>query len=293
MGVEPMSGSGRPGKPGEVLVAILNRPKDLGILRDQGWYRVPVKSTPRGWPPQAVAFYLTSKFEDQRFTIPFYGRVRGIERKLRRELLPDEPLHPHADLEYYQVRLDDLLVRDQPIVSRRGRRIVFIPTTWAKFESAQEINELFADSPLEETLWLELKRQGMQAERQWEVVTRNGRFKLDFALFCRKDAIDVETDGTSWHANPEAALKDATRDNALTVGGWRILRFHPHRVQQEMQSYCISHITRLITHLDGLSDEGLVSRRFYDTRQGLVQQLSLLEESGQYALGPPEDELED
>ncbi len=31
-----------------VLVAVITRPEDFQVVRDQGWYRVPEKKAPRG-----------------------------------------------------------------------------------------------------------------------------------------------------------------------------------------------------------------------------------------------------
>jgi len=42
---------------GEVLVAVVKRKRDLVILREEGWYRVPVSTAPRRWPPKWIAFY--------------------------------------------------------------------------------------------------------------------------------------------------------------------------------------------------------------------------------------------
>jgi hypothetical protein len=54
---------------GEMLVAIMNKKRDFKILHEQGWYRVPVKSVKWPWPPQWVAFYQTSIFGPQAYTI--------------------------------------------------------------------------------------------------------------------------------------------------------------------------------------------------------------------------------
>jgi len=47
-------------KRGEVLVAIMNNKLDFAILREQGWYRIPVSSVKKWlkerWPPKYLAF---------------------------------------------------------------------------------------------------------------------------------------------------------------------------------------------------------------------------------------------
>jgi hypothetical protein len=42
---------------GELLVAIMNAPSDWEILKTQGWYRIPVSSAPKRWPPQQLALF--------------------------------------------------------------------------------------------------------------------------------------------------------------------------------------------------------------------------------------------
>jgi len=252
----------------------MNDPADLARARDKLWYRIPVKSRPRRWPPQWLAFYHTVAFKEEQLSIQYYGRVRQICVVKRRDLFPNEPPNSKSDLEYYQLHLESLLSLEQPIRTRKARRNPFISTTWAKFQAAKEINDLFDDSPLEDQLYAELRKQRIQCERQWHETTYRGRFVLDFAVFCNQGKIDLETDGTRWHANPEAALTDSIRDNALVSDGWRILRFYPRRMQEQMAEYCLSPIGRLVKKLDGLENDGLVPRKFFDTAGGLAQQLS-------------------
>ena len=61
--------------------------------------------------------------------------------------------HAFTNWQYYQVVIGPLQRLPEPIVSLRWRRIVFIPTTWEKFVTAMEINDLYDDSPLEDRLW--------------------------------------------------------------------------------------------------------------------------------------------
>ena len=85
---------------------------------------------------------------------------------------------------------------------------ICIPTTWEKFANAVEINDLSDESSLEDRLWAEFKRHKIPAERQEFVTARGHEYALDFALYCAKGGIDVETDGDFWHANPEKAQLD-------------------------------------------------------------------------------------
>lgn len=267
---------------GELLVAIMNAPSDFAILKTQGWYRIPVDTAPKRWPPQWIAFYQTKVFGDEAHAVRYYGRVAKINRAPRHVLFPDEPENPKSSRMYYQVHLRSLEQRYQPIPSRRWRRIVFIPTTWTKFAEAEEINDLFDDSPLEDTLWRHLRRERIPAERQWEWERQKRRYTLDFAVFCHEGSIDVETDGDSYHANAEAAAGDNERNNALTAAGWQVLRFNSVQINEKAAEYCLPTVLDTINELGGLKEDTIAARRFYPTPDGIAQQLALLETPTEY-----------
>ena len=42
-----------------VLIAVMNHARDLERARDEHWYRIPVRSAPKFFPPDYVAFYFT------------------------------------------------------------------------------------------------------------------------------------------------------------------------------------------------------------------------------------------
>jgi hypothetical protein len=108
------------------------------------------------------------------------------------------------------------------------------------------------------------------------------RFFLDFALFCTKGPIAVETDGDTWHTVPDRANQDYIRQNAIESRGWHVLRFNTNEIREGMESYCLPEIQKTINNQGGLSDEGLVPRLFYP-KTG-VTQLSLFEERGGYTV---------
>jgi very-short-patch-repair endonuclease len=270
-------GDSRPSRRGEVLVAILNSQADFAILRDQGWYRIPVASAPKRWPPAWLAFYQTKIFDAEAYAVKYYGRVRTIETVARRDLFSNEPQNPKSDRLYYQVHLDSLQELAHPILSRRWRRIVFIPTTWTKFANAAEINDLFDESPLEDALWGQLQRFQIQAERQWLEQVGQHYFLLDFAIFCNAGNVDVETDGDTYHVGVRPAAQDNRRNNELTAAGWHVLRFNGQQIRETAADYCIAEITKTIKRLDGLRDEGIAPRRFFQTSAGTGSQLSLFD----------------
>jgi very-short-patch-repair endonuclease len=267
---------------GEVLVALLKEKSDFFILQEQGWYRIPIASAPKRWPPRWLAFYQPKAFKEEAFRVQWYGEVADIQVVPRRELFPNEFKSVKSGRQYYKLTLKSLELRDRPIPSPRPRRLVFVPTTWEKFRRAEQINDLFDDSPLEDALWKRFKRLLIQAERQWELIAGEHHYFLDFALFCTKAPIAVETDGDTWHAVPDRANQDYLRQNAIESRGWHVLRFNSKEIWEEMETYCIPEIQRTINKQGGLSDEGLVPRIFYP-KTGATQ-LSLFEAAASYTV---------
>jgi very-short-patch-repair endonuclease len=257
------------------LVAILNNRGALAILREQGWYRIPVEHVPKRWPPTWLAFYQTKIFGDEAYAIQYWGRVKAINRVKRIDLFPNEIASARAAREYYRVQLHSLEQLPKPIPSRRWRRIVFISTTLSKLSVAAEINDLFDDSPLEDALWKALKAKGIDAERQWLAEFGDANYALDFAIFCNKGNIDVETDGDTWHAERSRIGLDNQRNNNVATEGWAVLRFNGHQIREGLNKYCIPTITRTIQELDGLKTDGFVPRKFHKLPHGTIQQLSL------------------
>lgn len=268
----------------EVLVAIMNNKHDFSLLHEQGWYRIPVANAPKRWPPQWLAFYQTKIFGNEARAVSYYGRVREIRVVRRRELFPNEFPNPKSDREYYQVCLHSLERLPQPICSQRWRRIVFVPTTWAKLTQAVEINDLFDESPLEDRLWAELKGLDIPAERQWHVEVDQAHCFLDFAVFCMNGCVDIEADGDTWHADRRRIPQDNRRDNALESLGWHVLRFSGHQIRESMAQDCVPKITGTINTLGGLSNESPAPRVFYQVSDGTAQQLTLFEDEVDYDL---------
>lgn len=256
--------TGQNSSPGELLVAILNEPRDYHFARDQHWYRIPVESVARflnnRWPPRRLAFYQTKIFEQEAYSVRYYADVVDIHRVTRRDLFPDEPDGIKTGRVYFRLALGPLQQLPAPILSRRARRIHFIPSTWDKFISAVEINDLYHGSPLEDRLWAALQRRRIPAEREEYLTAGEQNYALDFAIYCVEKNIDVETDGDAYHANPEKAAYDNLRNNNLTAAGWQVLRFTTSQINEQVDSYCLPEIARTITNLGGL-DEGFVPRK--------------------------------
>ena len=265
---------------GEVLVAVLRTQQDFAIAREQNWYRVPVDSAERllkhRWPPKWLAFYQTKAFGGQAYAVNYVCEITDIETSRRCELFPDQPLDERSERLYYKITFDRLCPLPNPIPSKRFRRVVFITTTIRKLKAAAEINDLFDDSPLENKLWGALKRVRIPAERQEPVRAQAQRFYLDFAIYCAKGKLDVETDGDTWHSNSERAAVDNLRDNYLQSDGWTLLRFNTPQVREQLSDYCVPTIAETVNTLGGV-DEGNILPRRAISKPGDSYQMGLFE----------------
>jgi hypothetical protein len=125
-----------------VLVALLKYRSDLDIARTLGWYRIPLRSSPRTVHVDVLAFYQGAVFEEQRWSVRYAARVQGHELRLRRELLQAEPDHPRADEPYYKIQLGPLFALPQPIPARRWRRFTFLYTSGQRLLSANDVRQL-------------------------------------------------------------------------------------------------------------------------------------------------------
>lgn len=225
-------------KNNNVLVVIIPTIVDFEIAKSHNWYRIPVKSAPvivKDDSVKIIAFYHTSKFEKDKFSIRWYAYVRSISIVKRSQLFPGEPLNEKSGNDYYKIEFDALLRLAIPIFSLRHRRILFIPTTEEKFFSAKEINFLFNDSPLEDILWSEFVKQNLLVERQHFFGVAGRKIFMDFALFCKTRNIDIECDGDYFHNKPNDIQADKTRNNLLESKGWSVLRFTTYDLTQNLE----------------------------------------------------------
>ncbi len=260
-----------------MLIAIVNNKRDLHIAQTQHWYRIPVKSAPKNLEEMShIGFYQTKAFGDQKWSISYWAEIKKISLVTRSELLPLEDDHPRADEMYYRLEIGELKRLDKPIISKRGRRIVFIPTTLDKFRKAKEINDLFDESLLEDKLWEYFKRSGVHAERQFYVAEERSKYFLDFAIFCDEGKIDVECNGDTWHSQPETIAGDNERNNFLTSRGWSVLRFSGNEINENAAD-CLDKIKYTADRLGGIVMADDESRTPEDHGSDEPRQLDLFE----------------
>jgi hypothetical protein len=175
-----------------VLVAYVPRPLDFDLIRREGWYRIPQRSAPKGLHAEYIAFYFGAAFGEEKYAIHYYARNAGHELARRRDLLPDEANHPHADDIYYKVQLGPLQRLAQPIVSLRWRRLTFVHTTWDRFQDATEINDLFIEGgPYVDRLYATLKERGISADRDYRIDEAQPEYVVALSVPTRDGRVNV------------------------------------------------------------------------------------------------------
>jgi hypothetical protein len=191
-----------------VLVAVMNRPQDFEVARDQGWYRLPEDKAERGAFFEYVAFYFTAAFGEEKWAIHHYARNLCHELLTRRELLPHEPDHPRANERYYKLQLAPLQKREPPIASQRWRRVTFIYTTWDRFQAAEEINDLYAEGgEFVDRLYHALRESGLTPERCYPVREAGVEYIADLAVPCREGLLVVDVAGAALEGPRPEALR--------------------------------------------------------------------------------------
>ena len=242
--------------PCDVLVVLAKTPADFHLAQTAGWYRIPTSSripvTLQKREARIIAFYFPQNFRELKSSIRFFAPITAVETVSRQQLFPGETPNSKSAKLYYKISFSALQELPRPIINYRPRFILFIPTTWAKFSRAKEINELYHESPLEDRLWTELQRQNLPAERQVLLPTKEKSWICDFAFYCPKGKIDVECDGDTYHMKPEAVRYDKGRNNEIAaIADWHVLRFTTRNIEEEMPQ-TINLIRAKIDHLGGL-----------------------------------------
>lgn len=233
-----------------VLVAVMNSQRDFEIARTQGWYRIPVATAPAQIAAEYLAFYFTKAFASEKWSVRYYAPVRRFRIVTRQELLPREADHPRADSQYYKIEIGPLQSLAQPIPSRRLRRITFILTTLERLLHAQEINDLWETDLLKERLWVELQRQGIEAEREYLVQEGRMAYILDFAVLCRQGDLGIECE--SRFSPASVAESSGFRSYFFNGKGWEILRFTASELEDDLEA-CVGVVTRHVDKHGGLA----------------------------------------
>lgn len=214
-----------------VLIAYMPNPQDWLIATDALWYRVPKDKAPKIIKEQTVeyiGFYFPSSFgHAMKWKVTHYGKVQSITEVIRKELFPNEPVNAKSATLYYKITFDSLVQLPKPFQSRRGHRVVFVSTTKEKFFSGgTDFNLLFQSSSYEKEMENIMDAMAIEYEREWrEYVNSQKFYYLDFAVWCKNGAIDIECDGDAFHMDKDRVHYDKTRNNELESYGWSVLRF--------------------------------------------------------------------
>jgi very-short-patch-repair endonuclease len=234
-----------------VLVAVVGRRKDLALVRRSRWYRIPVGRAPRR-KPDYIAFYQTSAFGADGKAIRYFATVRSISTTSRRKLLPDERNHPRAAARYYRYELGPLRRTPHVIRNRTRRRITFGFTTLSKVRRSSEICRLFDISPVEEIMRRLLRRNRIPASHEHCVMERRRlRYRLDFAISCRRGRIALECDNEKWHLSKRQRVRDRRRDRWLSRRGWTVLRL-PGAMIRDNPDICVEQVAAAVRKLGGI-----------------------------------------
>ncbi|MGB7537747.1 MAG: hypothetical protein WBM17_04340 [Anaerolineales bacterium] len=140
-----------------VLIAVLNNRRDFEVIRLLGWYRIPLRFAPKIVDVDAIAFYQTARFKEEKWSIRFAARVQGVELVKRVDLFRDEEDHPRAQEEYYKLQLGPLETLPRTITARSWKRLTFVYTTGERLMNAAEISDLVISEPDRESLWRALR----------------------------------------------------------------------------------------------------------------------------------------
>jgi hypothetical protein len=142
-----------------ILVCLLPTPRDLEIARLLGWYRIPLRTSPKVVAVDYLAFYQPAAFGERGGRIEFVAEVRGHELTTRGELLKDEADHPRAREEYYKIQIGALEKLSQPITTDKWKRLTFLYTTGEYLLNATTLNDLVVAGDERQLLWQSLRER--------------------------------------------------------------------------------------------------------------------------------------
>lgn len=258
------------------LVALLKNESDLKYVLEDGWYRIPVstKLVPKMVKEnyiKYIAFYHNRTFRKDPTVIKYYAKVKNVGKAKKKNLLPWTVNDARGENEYFVLKLGDINILERPIESKRKRRLLFITTTLKQFKHAEEINDLFVESYLEEKLWKILRKELIEAERQYYLQVSDKSYVLDFALFCRERNLNIECDGDEFHMLPGNVKKDKSRDNDLASSGWSVLRYDYKEVTRNSEKV-LGQIKETINSYGGLENSRKpFSYKYFDKEKGEIE----------------------
>ncbi len=238
---------------GTVLIAVLKAPRDLETAARDHWYRIPFKNAPKSHFTH-IAFYQPACFKTDGKRLACYAEVTGHSAARRIEIFPEEPGHPAAQELYVKYRLGPLLTLPTAVLNRSGSRVSFGYAPLKRLSQAVDILGIFNVFPIENMMSDALKSAGVVFFREHNIMRgRKVKYRLDFALLCKKGKLDIECDGHNWHSTTRQHVKDSKRNKWLRRNGWTILRFGEPVIVNDIKT-CIAKINTAVEHLGGQLD---------------------------------------
>ena len=135
------------------------------------------------------------------------------------------------------------------------RRITFIPTTLERLLSAEEINDLWDRGSREDRLWEAFKREGIEAERQYEMEEvrhwNSEQFVVDFAVFCQEGQVAVLCEGEPAGEDPRMIREHQASDYHLAAWGWTVLRLDRQQLSRDVPG-CLAAVREAVSRCGGL-----------------------------------------
>ncbi len=164
-----------------ILVALVPSPRDMEIARLLGWYRIPLRTSPKVIAVDYLAFYQPGSFGAGAGRIEWIAPVRGHELTTRAELLRDEIDHPRSAEEYYKIQLGPLEQLPRPVVAEKWKRITFLYTTGEYLLKARSLNDLVAQDDERQLLWQSL-RERAENDTLYQVELPQGELPEDVLI---------------------------------------------------------------------------------------------------------------
>jgi len=233
-----------------VLVGVLKNKRDLEIILQQKWYRIPVDYAPKR-QFDYLAFYQPLSFKKEGKQIKYFAEVSDFQKIKRKDLLPGEINHPRFEKYYFLIHLKNIQKLPQPIKNIHPRRISFGFTTLNRLLKAKDILQLYNVPPLEEIVAKRLKDIGVMAISQYHLTINKKKFRLDFAIFCQKGKIAIECDNKKAHSSSLQKEKDRIKNEFLRKDGWEIIRLKETTVLSRLDD-CLLKIQKTIKKLGGI-----------------------------------------
>src|SRR3989344_9200580 len=100
----------------------------------------------------------------------------------------------------------------RPIRNKPPRRIVFGFTTLGRLFESRSMLQLYNVPPTEQIMESALRKAGIRALAQYYVLGGKRRYRLDFAVFCKKGTIAIECDNNKAHRSFAQHARDRAKD---------------------------------------------------------------------------------